>query len=241
MGNSTDKTSASAFILLLLVLVATGLAYVGQASSSKKFEGTFPVVKPMTQGEFHFYPDRVEIKLAEDPLPVKRIVVFAYDAQEREVCILKPVYDQTVVLTRDNYPDYRVRFRNGNVDGYDLLQGHGGIGEKMNFVAILNEAKESGRRYGVQECLYPICTRCMDVCPVIKQGVIKMKVDEDGAFYPAIHLAGCPRSGKCMEACKQRIICRSVDLPPRVPASGEMETVPFQPPDLEKALQHMTY
>ena len=241
MGNSTDKTSASAFILLLLVLLATGVAYVGQAASTKKFEGTFPVVKPMVQGTFHFYPDRVEIKLGDDPLPVKRIAVFAYDNQNNQVCILKPVYDRTVVLTRDNYPDYRVRFRNGKIEGYDLLHGPSGLREKMNFVDVLNEAKGSGRRYGVQECLYPVCTRCLDICVVRKFFVLEMAAAKDGAIYPIFRNEGCPRCGKCMEACKQRVICRSVDLPPKVLPGTGTDTVPFQPPDLEKALQHMTY
>ena len=241
MENSTVKTSAAAFILLLLVLVATGLAYVLQASSSTKFEGTYPMVKPMVQGAFNFYPDRVEIKLAEDPLPVNRIAVFAYDSQDRQICILKPVYDRTVVLTRDNYPDYRVHFRNAKVDGYDLLQGHVGFQEKMNFVDILNEAKESGRRYGVQECLYPICTRCLDVCVVRKFFVLDMVVAVDGTIYPIFRNAGCPRCGKCMKACKQGVICRSIDLPSMVPAGTGTETVPYKPPDLEKALEQMTY
>jgi len=241
MQNSTNRTSAAGFILLLLVLLATGLAYVGQAASTKKFEGTFPVVKPMVQGIFHFYPDRVEIKLADDPLPVKRIAVFAYDDKDHQICILKPVYDRTVVLTRDDFPDYRVRFRNGKIEGYDLLNSRGASREKINFVDMLNEAKQSGRRHGVQECLYPICTRCLDVCVVRKFFVLEMATAKDGAIYPIFRNEGCPRCGKCMEACKQRVICRSVDLPLRLPEGGEKQTVPLKPADLEKALQHMTY
>jgi len=45
----------------------------------------------------------------------------------------------------------------------------------------------------------------MDVYPVIKQGVIKMKVG-DGAFYPSIHLTACPRSSKCFAVCTMEVI-----------------------------------
>jgi ferredoxin len=58
----------------------------------------------------------------------------------------------------------------------------------------------------VQECLYPICTRCLDICPVISQGVILMPVAEDGRIYPVINLSKCPRCGKCFEVCKPGII-----------------------------------
>lgn len=48
----------------------------------------------------------------------------------------------------------------------------------------------------------------MDVYPVIKQGVIKMKVG-DGAFYPSIHLTACPRSSKCFAVCTMEVIVRA--------------------------------
>jgi hypothetical protein len=241
MVNSDDNTSASGFVLLFLVIVAAALAYVAQASTSRRFEGTYPLVKPMIQGVFHFYPDRVEIRLGDSPLPVKRIAVFAYDDKDHQICILKPVYDGIVVLTEDDHPDYRVRFKNGKVDGYDLLNGHNGLRGQSNFLNLLTAARESGRRYGVQECLYPICTQCLDVCVVRKFFVLEMAVAGDGTIYPIFRNAGCPRCGKCMAACKQNVICKSSDLPPKVPVGVEKEEIPYEHPDLEKALEQMTY
>jgi ferredoxin len=237
MGNSNDDTAASGFLLLLLVLVATALAYVAQASTGTRFQGSYPVVKPMVHATFRFQPQRVEIKLADTPLPAKRIVVFAYDENERQVCILKPVYDRTIVLTEDDHPDYRVRFKNGKVDEYDLLHGHRGLGSRTNFLDLLNAAKESGRRYGVQECLYPLCTQCLDVCVVRKFFVLEMAVSEDGRIYPIFRNEGCPRCGKCMAVCNQYVICKPSDLPPKIQSGIEEEKIPDEGPDLQRTLE----
>lgn len=243
MENSTDKTSAAGFILVLIIFLASVLVYFAQASGGKKYEGTYPVIKPLAKGSFAFYPDRAEIRISGAPLPVKRIAVFAYDEKGRQVCVLKPVYDGLVVVTARDMPDFRVRFRNGKEDGYEMLSG-GRLQNQTGFLEILTRSRDSGRRYGVQECLYPVCQRCLEVCVVRKSFVLEMAVESDGTLYPVFKSEGCPRCGKCIAACSQRVICRSRDLPAQVlPGSGKDAPVtePLSGKKLEKALEQITY
>ena len=60
------------------------ILYGFQTNPVIKTEGVYPGVRPLTTGQFHFYSDRIEVKLA-DPPPVGRIAVFAYDKEERQV------------------------------------------------------------------------------------------------------------------------------------------------------------
>jgi len=206
--HSTDRTSAPGFILLLLVLVVTGVAYVCQSRHVVKYEGTYPAVKPMVKAEFSFRAEKVTIKLSEQPI-WERVVVFVYDEEGRQVGILKPVYDQTVIIKPGESPDYRVSFTDGAVDDFEIITKINGVYEGEDFFSLLTQARKSSRRYGVQECLYPFCTLCMDVCPVIKQGVIEMRVAKNGTIYPVINIGGCPRCGKCFEVCKVGVIFKS--------------------------------
>lgn len=244
MENSIDKTSLSGFILVLLILGASLLSYIVQASDVNQFEGTYPVIKPLVRGEFDFKPDRVEIMLSDNPIPVERIVVFTYDDRGRQVCILKPVYNGMIVITPNDKPDYLVSFVNGKVNEYELLVGANRIEKQAGFMDILTRSKNLGRRYGVQECLYPICQRCLEVCIVRSSYVLEILVGVDGALYPKFDNEGCPRCGKCIAACTQRVICRSIDLPhkevPRSQKNGQAYLGPSKK-ELEKALEQMTY
>lgn len=244
MKNSIDKTSFSGVFLILLIIGAAILSYLAQASDVNQFEGTYPVIKPLVKAEFNFNPNRVEIMLSDNSIPVDRIVVYAYDDSGRQVCILKPVYNGTIVITPDDKPDYLVRFVNGKVDGYELLVGSNRREKEARFMDILTRSKDLGRRYGVQECLYPICRRCLEVCIVRSSYVLEIMVGEDGALYPKFENEGCPRCGKCIAACTQRVICRSIDLPPQVVPHSQKIGQSYQGPskkELEKALEQMTY
>ena len=120
------KSFASALLLLGIVLSATLILYGFQTNPVIKTEGVYPGVRPLTTGQFHFYSDRIEVKLA-DPPPVGRIAVFAYDKEERQVVILKPVQGDTVTIFPGDLADYRVVFRNPYVvkDFEILRESHG--------------------------------------------------------------------------------------------------------------------
>jgi ferredoxin len=190
-----------AFIILVTLAALTGFCYVLQKSPEIITEGLYPVVRD-SKSSFTFNSDSIDITLHERSA-TDRIAVFAYDAENRQVVIIKPVQDSTKIVVRPgDSADYQVSLEGDEVRGSEILREVPGVSKSVDFFQLLVEARAASRRYGVQDCLYPFCTRCMDVCPVIKQGVIKMKIDKSGAFYPAIHLTGCPRSGKCFAVCR---------------------------------------
>lgn len=215
------RTAGSAFLFLLIVLVTTVVAYVVQAERKMKTEGLYPDIKPLMQGTFIFNSDSVRIQMAEDPV-WKRIVVYAYEQDGSQVGIVKPVYDRSITITAKDRPDFRVRTKGNRVMGFDILKKTHETLQGESFLAVLNEAKNGFRRFGLQECLYPICTRCMDVCPVIQHGVIEMPISENGGINPVVHLPGCPRCGKCFEVCKVGVLLN----PSKAPANAKGIFVP---------------
>jgi formate hydrogenlyase subunit 6/NADH:ubiquinone oxidoreductase subunit I len=70
-----------------------------------------------------------------------------------------------------------------------------------NFLTLIRTARANGLRFGVQQCMYPVCTRCLEVCPVISKGVIQMNQAKNGAIVPSVIYGNCPRSGKCFTVC----------------------------------------
>ncbi len=224
MDASKGKTSAAGFIILLLVLLSASLAYVFQTEETMKTEGLYPEVKPMAKSKFEFAADKVLIRLEED-LPWKRIVVFAYTAQGWQMGIVKPVYNRQVVILPGDSPDFAVMVKDGIPTGFKVFQGGGETGKEGDFLGLLRKARESSLRYGVQECLYPLCTRCLDVCPVIKYGVVQVRVSEDGTIYPSVNIQNCPRCGKCFEVCKLGILLN----PRKVPSPSRRTTSHVRP------------
>jgi len=209
-------------ILILAFAVLTGLCYFFQNTPTIVTEGLYPVVRA-TNGTFAFSPDSIEINLREKAA-TERIAVFAYDAEQRQVVIVKPVLGgKTVRIKRGDLADYCVSLEKDMVKGFEVFREVAGLRKGIDFFQLLVEAKAACRLYGVQDCLYPFCTRCMDVCPVIKSKVIEMKIDKNGAFYPAIHLAGCPRSGKCFAVCTVGAILSM--------RKAETEKIPTRPPE----------
>lgn len=210
-------------MLLLALLVLTGVFYAVQKTPEIKTEGLYPAVRATNRASFAFEPNFIEIKLG-DKAPTERIAVFGYDSEGRQVVLVKPVQEGTkITIKRGEFADYRVTLENGKARSFEIFREIPGIRTGVDFFQLLVEAKAASGRYGVQDCLYPICTRCMDVCPVIRQGVITMKVDEQGAFYPAIHITACPRSGKCFAVCPLEAIV-SV-------SKAAKDKIPTRPPE----------
>lgn len=206
MENSTGNSSAQGFILLGLFLGCAVLVFLFQRNHVPSYQGLYPAMQPLIEGRFEFQSDRVLVMLSAEP-EWKRIVIFSYDEDGAQLGIIKPVHDLRVSIMKGEFPDFRVRMKNGQVDGFDIIKGANYAAQgKGDFLDYLLRARDSGRHFGVQECIYPICTRCLDVCPVISQGVILMPMAGDGRIYPIINLAKCPRCGKCFEVCKLGII-----------------------------------
>jgi formate hydrogenlyase subunit 6/NADH:ubiquinone oxidoreductase subunit I len=230
MEGSTIRTAGPAFLFLLIVLTTTAVAYLVQSDRKMRTEGFYPEIKPPVEGSFHFKEEEVVIQVSSDPL-WKYVVVFAYDDKDRQVGIIKPVYNRSITIRPNDRPDYRVSTKGNRVTGFEIVIKSREPSHGERFLQILRQAGETSRRFGLQECLYPVCTRCADICPVIGQGVIEMPIQESGAIVPVIHLPGCPRCGKCFEVCKVGVLLNPSKIPDSVKKGAERPgSTPESPP-----------
>gem|GEM_PF-645935 len=208
--NSMDKNSQTrAGIYLLLVSVAITIAiYLIQTQLGWDFKGTYPGVVPLIQAEYTFEADKITIQLSRQS-SVPQIVVFAYDDQNRQVVIMKPVYDKRVEVFPGDSADYLVNMDGTKVKDFEILKKTTGLESQIDMFNLIRAAHQSGKKYGIQECLYPVCTICLDVCPVVDNGVVQVNTEEDGRFHPKITIGGCPRCGMCFELCRMKVIYKS--------------------------------
>lgn len=199
------KRSLAGAGLLLFFLLLGALVYGFQTNLEKIFPGNYPGVVPPIQARFLFSESQIRVQLSRKPSS-DRIVLFAYDDQGRQVAILKPIYDRTVTLFPKDMADWRVAFKGEAAIGYEVFKKANNLLEAVDFFDLMTHAKEKRGRFGVQECLYPACSMCVSVCPVIANGIITMPRLEDGRIHPVILHGGCPRSGKCFTLCKVGVI-----------------------------------
>ncbi|SDT84265.1 NADH-quinone oxidoreductase subunit I [Desulfobacula phenolica] len=207
-SNLKRKRSFAGVLLLLLFVAIAGVVYVFQTDLKQIFPGTYPGVVPPIQAKFSFLKDRIKIQLSREPSS-DRIVVFAYDEADRQVAILKPIYDRVVKIMPGDLADFRVDFTKGKNPGFEVFKKANNLMEEVNFFDLMLAAKAGNLKFGVQECLYPACSMCVSACPVIANGVITMPRLEDGRIHPLIHHGGCPRSGKCFTLCKMGVIYKT--------------------------------
>ncbi|WP_051012306.1 4Fe-4S dicluster domain-containing protein [Desulfobacula toluolica] len=207
-SNREKKRSYAGLLMLILFLGIAGGVYVIQTDLKKIFPGTYPGVVPPIQAKFFFLRDMIEIRLSREPSS-DRIVIFAYDDAGRQVTILKPIYDRVVKVMPGDLADFRVDFTKGKTPGFEVFKKANNLMEEVNFFDLMIAAKAENLKFGVQECLYPACSMCVSVCPVIANGVITMPRLEDGRIHPVIKHGGCPRSGKCFSLCKMGVIYKT--------------------------------
>lgn len=201
-------STLAGYLLSVTFLVVAAVIYWLQADLGQTFDGTYPEVVPPIAAKFNFLDDEIRIILSRDPAH-PRIVVFAYDEQGRQVAMLKPIHNRRISIGRGELADYRVDVHRTGISGYQVLKKDYGMAQHDDFHRCLTQAHAAGRSFGVQECFYPACTRCLDVCPVIANGIIKMQHLPDGRFHPVIQHGGCPRCGKCFELCKLGVIFKT--------------------------------
>jgi len=167
---------------------------------------TYPDLKPLIQGQFLFFSDRIGVHVSDTPL-TGRMLVFAYDEKGNQWSILKPIHENEITITRDDEADFKVYISpGGNIQTHEFLKGKEDTEESADFYRLLLDAKAMGYQYGVQECFYPMEERCADVCPVEDRDLITFHVLEDGRIGPKIDVWGCPRTGLCIHYCPQGII-----------------------------------
>jgi ferredoxin len=182
-------------------LLATGLVMQAfQKPDATMYEGTYPGIRAPVETRAVFGDDAVTLFL-DTETDARQMVVFVYDGQGRQYGTLKTIRDGAVRITGDDYPEYLAFFNGTAVEGYKIFRRVNGRADATDFLTLMRAARDAGLRFGVQQCMYPVCTRCLEVCPVISKGVIRMNQAENGAIVPTVLFGSCPRSGKCFTVC----------------------------------------
>ena len=194
------RTCLAGVLLAAAVLLTAFVVRHFQKPDPTVYEGTYPGIRGIIEPEYEFREDRVILRLNE-PVETGRLVVFVYDAEGNQYGMLKEVRNGMITVTPGDFPEYMARFRGTRVEGYKIFKRVNGRGEGEPFLDLLRRAGAQQLRYGVQQCMYPVCTRCLDVCPVIAKGVIRMHQARGGQIVPEVLYGACPRSGKCFTVC----------------------------------------
>lgn len=158
-----------------------------------------------------FRGGRIEIVLTEQPKSGV-VFVFAYDEGNNFLGILKPVTEKKAILRRGDLADVKAPVRGQEVGKPIFLKRMDRYAEKTDSFEKVVQARDRGGHYGVQRCLHPVCTKCVDACKtVISSGdlAIVMRVQKGGSILPEFSKGKCPRCGRCFTDCPTGSIERS--------------------------------
>ncbi|MGO9315954.1 MAG: 4Fe-4S ferredoxin [Syntrophobacteraceae bacterium] len=207
--------SNAAVKVSLIILGLTVAAFLVQKTLHEDFPGNYPKFTAPVEASFEFIDKQVHISVPKE-LNDFHVLVFAYDSQGHMQAVLKPVVEGTIEVNQGDNSDIDVRFGNGDqVAGFELLKRMDSYIREVDMFNALKEARANGRQTGIQRCLYPLCTRCIDGCrSVIKVGdlALEMHKGEDGAIRPVYFKGKCPRCGKCFVWCPVKVITMSGSL-----------------------------
>ena len=205
----------SAIRVSLIILFLTISAYIIQQTIYENFPGNYPKFASPVEAEFNFGNKQARIHVPSE-LDGLNVFVFAYDTQGHMQALVKPVLNGAVQVSRGDYSDINVKFgENGEVTGYGMLKRMDGYTREIDMFDALKEAKTNGRQIGIQRCLFPVCTRCIDACKSVISGgdlALEMRKGLDGAIRPIYSKGKCPRCGKCFVWCPVAVITGTSSL-----------------------------
>ena len=190
-------------ILLAIILAVLIVALVSHHRVIPVYPGEYPVIAPPMHCDIEYHDDRVELALREDPL-LGRVIVYAHAEGGVYLGILKPVYDRRVVVRRGDYADFRAAIKGSSVEAAEFLKKMDRYEPKIDMFDSIVAAHDADRAFGVQKCLYPLCTRCVEACKSVIQGdniPITLEVKPDGHIMPVFRRGKCPRCGRCFVNC----------------------------------------
>ncbi len=207
-GNAAIKVS------LIILGLAAG-AFLVQKTLREDFPGNYPKFAAPVKASFEFVDQKVRIRVPNE-LNGLRVFVFAYDSQGHMQAIVKPVENGIIEVDRGDRSDIDVRFdKDDQAAGFEILKRMDSYTRELDMFNALKEAMANGRQTGIQRCLYPLCTRCIDGCRSVISGgdlALEMRKGEDGAIRPVYSKGKCPRCGKCFVWCPVKVITKSDSL-----------------------------
>ncbi|MFB3814771.1 MAG: hypothetical protein ACE14L_11745 [Terriglobales bacterium] len=207
---SSDTTwylSGGLLVLVVLVLMA-------QRPSREKFPGSYPQLEPPVAATFKFEPQRVRIAVPKQ-LQDMRLVVFAYDDSGHMYGVLKSVNDGQITVNAGDNADLVLDVRQGRIGDYELLKRMDRYVRQVDMLERLRDASQNGRHVGVQRCLFPLCTRCIDGCKSVISGgdlPIEMQLGAGGEIRPVFSKGKCPRCGKCFTWCPLNVFVKAASV-----------------------------
>lgn len=204
---SSKGTLSSALILIALSVCAM----LAQASHDEQFPGNYPSFDGPIEASYSFDSASVTLDVPAQ-LNGLRVFIYAYDSQGHMFGILKPVANGRIAVSRGDYADVEIGTQGRQVTGYELLKRLDHYLRQVDMFELLKTAKANGHRYGVQRCLYPICTRCLEACKSVISGgdiPLQMEVAPGGQIHPVYAQGKCPRCGKCFIWCPVQVITNS--------------------------------
>jgi formate hydrogenlyase subunit 6/NADH:ubiquinone oxidoreductase subunit I len=194
------RSALPSFALLIITLITGFVVQRFQNPDPMVFEGTYPGIRGLITPSYVFGDNDILLRL-DEPVSTRQLVVFVYSADGSQYGMFKDVRDGVIRITEDDFPEYQAVFADTKVEGYRIFRRVNGKADVEDFLSLMREAKASGLRFGVQQCIYPVCTRCLVACPLINRGVIEMRQAENGQILPFVYYGGCQRSGKCFAVC----------------------------------------
>ena len=197
--------------LLLCILIVLLGALVALQKSFPTFPGDYPRTAPPIEHNCAYFDERVEIRLAKGS-KLGRLIVFAYDGNNKFIGLLKPVENGAVVVRRGDYADFTACVEGSEIRDVIFLKKMDRYDKKIDMFDALTGARNNNLRYGVQRCLYPICTRCVEACKSVISNSdipIVMTVKPEGEVLPVFSKGKCPRCGKCFTFCPTGSIVNS--------------------------------
>ena len=188
-------------LVLFFCLLGTGFIIQRfQTPDTTVYEGTYPGIRGIIEPQYSFKEKEILLNFDEN-VTVDALVVFVYDDEGCQYGMMKILRDGVIRITEQDFPEYQAVFKGTVVEGYRIFRRVNGKSEVRDFFSLMQDAKARNLRFGVQQCMYPVCTRCLEVCPVISKGVIEMHQAEGGQILPFVLFGSCPRSGKCFTVC----------------------------------------
>jgi len=201
----------SAFKLAVVLLALSVCAMLTQASHDEQFPGNYPAFEGPVEVSYEFSNGSVTLDVPAK-LNGLRTFVYAYDRQGVMFGILKPIANGRITVNRGDYADVKIATSGRQVTGYELLKRMDHYLRQVDMFELLQQAQDNGLRHGVQRCLYPMCTRCLEGCKSVISGgdiPLQMEVAPGGQIHPVYARGKCPRCGKCFAWCPVGVITDS--------------------------------
>jgi len=197
--------------LMLLIVAALGVAALFHTPHAPRYPGDYADVAPPIAARFQFHPEQVDVLLPAGS-DLKHYIVFAYDDSSRLYGILAPTSGGRVVIRNGDCADFRVWARNDTIKDYALLKQVTRYTLAVDMAALLRRADSTHRKLGVQRCLFPMCTICLDICRRVKgteKIALVIRTVDNGELVPVYFRGECPRCGECYVECPVGALLKS--------------------------------